>query len=208
MAEFNKEGHALGKPKMRPGGADMSEDCKKEDRLLTKRQQRLESDLKNVRNQFEPKLITAADIDAEDPFKATFEEAPKFFKQGTNVLIANPERPDSELLACLKEEEKRWQLCGQKELTEEGNDFSCDEKRSEDFHWREGDTVKFLGTCIEPKPLKKAIRCLAFRVPPPSPPTGISVFLLTCLCTNQQILAPSKKDRPVWGEPFGLVERP
>ncbi|CAJ1354590.1 unnamed protein product [Effrenium voratum] len=157
MAEFNKEGHALGKPKTRPGGADMSEDCKKEDRLLTKRQQRLESDLKNVRNQFEPKLITAADIDAEDPFKATFEEAPKFFKQGTNVLIANPERPDSELLACLKEEEKRWQLCGQKELTEEGNDFSCDEKRSEDFHWREGDTVKFLGTCIEPKPLKKAL---------------------------------------------------
>eukprot|EP00434_Breviolum_minutum_P032879 symbB.v1.2.029080.t1/scaffold3138.1/size62594/3 len=72
MTELNAEGHALQKPKLRPGGADMSEDCKKEDRLLTARQERLESDLNTLRKQFEPKLITVADIDGENPFQAAF----------------------------------------------------------------------------------------------------------------------------------------
>eukprot|EP00435_Cladocopium_sp_Y103_P034440 s2088_g8.t2 len=157
LTELNTEGHALQKPKLRPGGADMSDECKNADRLLTKRQERLEEDLDKLRGQFEPKLITVADIDGENPFQATFEDPPKFFKAGANVQIDNPERPDSGFLACLKEEGNKWELCEQKELSEDGNDFQCDEKRSEDFHWKEGDTVKFLGTCIEPKPLKKTL---------------------------------------------------
>lgn len=157
LTELNTEGHALQKPKLRPGGADMSDECKNTDRLLTKRQERLEEDLDKLRGQFEPKMITVADIDGENPFQTTFAEPPKFFKAGANVQIDNPGRPDSGFLACLKEEGNKWELCEQKELSEDGNDFQCDEKRSENFHWKEGDTVKFLGTCIEPKALKKTL---------------------------------------------------
>ncbi|CAE6940613.1 rpsQ [Symbiodinium microadriaticum] len=157
MAVFNKFGHEISKPKLRPGGADTTPDCQKEDRLLTKRQQRLDRDLENLRKQFEPKLITAADIDGEDPLKAAIAEPPNFFKAGVNVEVMNPERPNSELLACLKEEGGKFELCEQKELGEDGHDLACDAERGEDFHWREGDSVKFLGTCIEPKPLKKAL---------------------------------------------------
>lgn len=41
----------------------------------------------------------------------------------------------------LQEEGNKWQLCQQKELSEDGVDFQCDDKRSEDFHWKEGDTA-------------------------------------------------------------------
>lgn len=56
LTVMNEEGHELMKPKLRPGGADTSEDCQKEDRLLTARQERLDADLENLRKQFEPKL--------------------------------------------------------------------------------------------------------------------------------------------------------
>eukprot|EP00439_Symbiodinium_sp_Y106_P027515 s5681_g3.t1 len=168
MAVFNKFGHEISKPKLRPGGADTTPDCQKEDRLLTKRQQRLDRDLESW-----PKMSTlsgtewintecnAIDIDGEDPLKAAIAEPPNFFKAGVNVQVMNPERPNSELLACLKDEGGKFELCEQKELGlelgEDGHDLACDAERGEDFHWREGDTVKFLGTCIEPKALKKAL---------------------------------------------------
>lgn len=106
--------------------------------------------------------LTHASEQAENAAKAdkAVAEGDEQAEEAANANAANSEATEPRtMIGCLqKDSPDNWKLCPLKKLGDDGKDNDCEPQRGGTYKWRPGDVVKFLGTCIEAKPLSNAMR--------------------------------------------------